>query len=53
MSPIKWEMKEHRDSWMLNGLPAIYEAKLIGQILFDMSVKHVSYIREILVSRYR
>jgi len=52
MSPIKWEMQEHRDSWLVNGLPATDEAKPSRQSFFDMSVKHASYIHEILTSTY-
>jgi hypothetical protein len=52
MSPIKWEKQEYRESWMVNGLPATDEAKPSGQSLFDISVKHASYIREIYVGRY-
>jgi len=49
MSPIKREMQEYRDSWLVNGLPATDEVKPSEQIL---SVKHASYILEIMVSRY-
>lgn len=52
ISPIKWEMQELRDSWLVNGLPATDEAKPRRQSFFDMSVKHASYIREILTSTY-